>query len=365
MNTHPTFRPKLTFLSADDKDRIHRAALQILDDIGMKILHDEALSLLVSAGCRVEPDSMVKIPENLVQSGLASAPDSIVIYDRQGEISMDLGGYRSYYGTGSDLIFSLDSKSMKRHQCVLRDVARAALVADALPNIDFIMSFAHPSDIPAERSYLLSFQAMAAHSTKPIVCTAHCREDLSEIWMIASTIRHGNDALREKPYFIHYAEPISPLKHPFESLDKLLFCAEEGIPVIYSPAPIAGSTAPMTIAGHVAQGLAESLCGLVIHQLKAPGAPFLMGVGPAILDMATSQCSYNAPEYLMAYAAVVEMHHYYHLPTGGTQVRAMPRFPMNRQLSRQASCRLLPLWAALISIMMWVIWILAAPVVWK
>jgi len=135
--------------------------------------------------------------------------------------------------------------------------------------------------------------------------------------MIASTIRHGNDALRKKPYFIHYAEPISPLKHPFESLDKLLFCAEKGIPVIYSPAPLAGSTAPMTIAGHVAQGLAESFCGLVIHQLKAPGAPFLMGVGPAILDMATSQCSYNAPEYLMAYAAAVEMHHYYQLPNWG------------------------------------------------
>ena len=317
LNSNPTFRPKLTFLSTDDKDKVHRAVLKILNDIGMRILHDEALSLLVSAGCRVGPDNMVKIPEKLVQSSLAGAPDSIAIYDRQGEMSMDLGGSRSYFGTGSDLIFSLDSKSMRRHQCALSDVARAALVADALPNIDFIMSFAHPSDILAERSYLLSFQAMAVHSTKPIVCTAHCREDLNEMWRVASMIRNGNDALRKKPYFIHYAEPISPLKHPFESLDKLLFCAEKGIPIIYSPAPIAGSTAPITIAGHVAHGLAECFCGLVIHQLKTPGAPFLMGVGTAVLDMATSQCSYNAPEYLMAYAAAVEMHHYYHLPNWG------------------------------------------------
>jgi trimethylamine--corrinoid protein Co-methyltransferase len=130
-------------------------------------------------------------------------------------------------------------------------------------------------------------------------------------------IRGGQEQLRNKPYFIHYVEPISPLKHPADSLDKLIFCAEKRIPVIYSPAPIAGSTAPMTIAGHVAQGLAECFCGLVIHQLKAEGAPFLMGMGPAVLDMATGQCSYNAPEYLMAYMAAVEMSHYYDLPNWG------------------------------------------------
>ncbi len=128
---------------------------------------------------------------------------------------------------------------------------------------------------------------MANNSTKPIVCTAECHDDLYEMWQIAKIIRDGDENLRAKPYFIHYAEPISPLKHPADSLDKLIFCAEKGIPAIYSPAPIAGSTAPMTLAGHVVQGLAECFCGLVIHQLKAEGAPFLMGMGPAVLDMVT------------------------------------------------------------------------------
>jgi trimethylamine--corrinoid protein Co-methyltransferase len=179
------------------------------------------------------------------------------------------------------------------------------------------MSFAHPSDMPPERAYLLSFQAMANNSVKPIVCTAECRDDLYEMWQLAKIIRDGEDNLRAKPYFIHYAEPISPLKHPVDSLDKLIFCAEKDIPAIYSPAPIAGSTAPMTLAGHVVQGLAECFCGLVIHQLKAEGAPFLMGMGPAVLDMVSGQCSYNAPEYLMAYMAMVEMSHYYNLPNWG------------------------------------------------
>jgi trimethylamine--corrinoid protein Co-methyltransferase len=311
------FKPTLSFLSAEDKDRIHQAALEVLSEVGMKIMHDEALGMLQNAGCQILENGMVKIPGKLVEKAVRSAPENISLYDREENHVMDIGDRRSYFGTGSDLIYSLDTEKMRRHQCVLDDVARAARVSDALPNVDFIMSFAHPSDITPERAYLLSFQAMAENSIKPIVCTAECRDDLSEMWQIARIIRGSEAALRAKPYFIHYAEPISPLKHPFDSLDKLIFCAEKSIPAIYSPAPIAGSTAPITLAGHLVQGLAECFCGLVIHQLRAEGAPFLMGMGPAVLDMVTSQCSYNAPEYLMVYMAIVEMSHYYNLPNWG------------------------------------------------
>jgi len=311
------FRPNLSFLAQEDKEKIHRAVLKILSEIGMKVHHDEALKLLTDAGCSVHEDGMVKIAEELVLAAIDSAPDNIAIYDREANHVMDLGGHRSYYGTGSDLIYSLESQTMQRHPCVLDDVARAARVADAMPNLDFIMSFAHPSDITAPRAYLQSFQAMAVNSVKPIVCTAVDRSDLSEMWEIGLILRSGEEELRAKPYAIYYGEPVSPLQHAVESVDKLLFCAEKSMPVIYSPAPIAGSTAPMTIAGHVAQGLAECFCGLVIHQLKTPGAPFVMGMGPAVLDMATAQCSYNAPEYLLSYIAIIEMSHFYNLPNWG------------------------------------------------
>jgi len=288
-----TFRPNLSFLSQEDKEKIHRAVLKILSEIGMKVHHDEALALLTDAGCAVQDNGMVKIPQDLVLKSVDSVPDNIAIYDREANHVMDLGGHRSYFGTGSDLIYSLESETMQRHPCVLEDVARAA------------------------RAYLHSFQAMAANSVKPIVCTAVDRNDLGQIWEVARTLRDSEEELRANPYCIYYGEPVSPLQHAVESVDKLLFCAEKSMPVIYSPAPLAGSTAPMTIAGHVAQGLAECFCGLVIHQLKTKGAPFIMGMGPAVLDMATAQCSYNAPEYLLAYIAIVEMSHFYNLPNWG------------------------------------------------
>lgn len=317
MTEELTFSPTLTFLSREDKNKIYGAALRVLKETGMQVFHDGARQRLLNAGCTADGEGRIFIPGSLVERAVESAPGNIPIYDREGHQVMDLGGRRTYFGTGSDLMYSLDAASMERHHTRLDDVARAALVCDALPNIDFIMSFAHPHEIDPQRAYLESFVAMAENSVKPIVNTAAGRDDLAEMWEISKILRGGEEQLREKPYWIQYAEPISPLKHPFASVDKLLFCAETRMPVIYSPAPISGSTAPMTVAGHIVQGLAESLFGLVIHQLTAEGAPFLMGMGAAVLDMATSQCSYNAPEYLMAYMGIVEMSHHLDIPNWG------------------------------------------------
>ncbi len=311
------FRPELKILSTQDKEKIFDAALQVLEIVGMQLHHEEAQKLLEEGGCSVDNNQHVKIPRDLVQGAIDSAPENIPVFNRLGEAVMELGARRAYFGTGSDLMYAYDAGKGFRHLTQLDDIARAARVCDALPNIDFIMSFAHPHEITPKMAYLESFRCMAVNSVKPIVNTADDRNDLKAMWEISSIFCRGESGFREKPYTIHYAEPISPLKHPFSSIDRLIFCAEVGMPVIYSPAPIAGSTAPMTIAGHVVQGLAECLFGLVIHQLKATGAPFLMGIGPAVLDMSTSQCSYNAPEYLMAYLAAVEMSHHLNLPNWG------------------------------------------------
>ena len=318
MNLEPNaFSPTLSFLSETDKKKIYHAALHVLERTGMTLQHDGAVQLLKDAGCRQDKDGLVTIPAVLVEKAVDSVPANIPMFNREGEHVMDLGGRRAYFGTGSDLMYHVDGKTLERTRTRLEHIERSARVCDALTNIDFIMSFAHPHDIDAHRAYLESFAVMAANSVKPIVNTADSRADLSAMWEISKIFRGGEPQLREKPYWVQYDEPISPLKHPFKSIDKLIFCAETGMPVIYSPAPIAGSTAPMTVAGHVVQGLAECLFGLVVHQLAAPGAPFLMGMGAAVLDMATSQCSYNAPEYLMAYMGMVEMSHYFDIPNWG------------------------------------------------
>jgi trimethylamine--corrinoid protein Co-methyltransferase len=103
-----TFKPNLSFLSQEDKEKIHQAILKILSEIGMRVNHAGAMALLADAGCAIQEDGMVKIPQELVLNSIESAPDNIAVYDREANHVMDLGGYRSYYGTGSDLIYSLE-----------------------------------------------------------------------------------------------------------------------------------------------------------------------------------------------------------------------------------------------------------------
>jgi len=306
------------FLGDDDKQAIYDAALEIAETVGMRVHQKEALELLRAAGAEVVGDDLVKLPRRLVERARSTAPSVVPVFDRNGEPAMRLGGRRSYFGTGSDLMNIYDLETGERRLSGLADVTRAANLCDGLPNIDFVMSCAYPNDVEdPHQAYVAEFRAMVLGTTKPVVVTAEGVDDLEVMWKIAAAVRGGAEALAEKPYFVMYGQPSSPLEHPRDSLDKLLFCADKGIPAIYSPAPLAGATAPITVAGHIAQGTAESLFGLVVHQLRKPGAPFLFGIGPAVLDMATAQSSYNAPEYLMTYLGAIEMARWLDLPNWG------------------------------------------------
>ena len=317
MNSAQSTTPSLTILSRDDKERMHGAITELLERIGMYVYHAEAKNMLMDAGAKLNPAGRVCLNSGMLEAALASAPKNAPVYDRDGALAMELTGRNTYFGTGSDLWYQIDLQSGKRRISVLQDVARAARVAQALPNLDFVMTAAHASDVEPAKAYLAEVSQIILNTAKPMVHIAKDLPDLVTMWEMACIIRGDESEASRLPYMVHYAEPSSPLKHGGDSLAKLLFCAEKGIPLIYSPAPLAGSTAPITVAGHAAQGLAECLFGLVLHQLKNPGAPFIMGMGAAVLDMVTTQSSYNAPEYYLGYMAAIEMSHYYGLPSFG------------------------------------------------
>jgi trimethylamine--corrinoid protein Co-methyltransferase len=135
---------------------------------------------------------------------------------------------------------------------------------------------------------------------------------------MAAVVAGGWRELARKPYYVHYAEPFSPLTHTDDGIQKLLYCVERGIPVIYTPMTLAGSTAPVTGAGNLVACMAESLSGLVMAQLKRRGAPVIFGGVPTVIDMSTTLVSYGAPEMHLWSAALTEMAHYLQLPVFST-----------------------------------------------
>jgi trimethylamine--corrinoid protein Co-methyltransferase len=158
---------------------------------------------------------------------------------------------------------------------------------------------------------------MLRNTTKPTVFVCNDLADIQAIGAMAAAVAGGWEQLKQYPTLLLYSEPSTPLQHSVEATEKTLFCAEKSIPVTHSPAPMMGGTAPITLAGAVALGNAEMLSGLVMHQLKNPGAPFLYGHGVHHMDMREMISVYGAPEFQLARVMAAEMGRFYGLPVWG------------------------------------------------
>jgi trimethylamine--corrinoid protein Co-methyltransferase len=158
---------------------------------------------------------------------------------------------------------------------------------------------------------------MLEHSTKPIVFVTDDRASCKRAIDMAATVAGGHDALREQQHILLYSEPSSPLQQSETAIGKLLLMAEYGLPVVHSPAAMMGGTAPITLASGLAMMMAEILSGLVVHQLKRPGAPFVFGAGLHHLDMKTTQIAHPSPEFELTKAAIAQLGQWYGMPTWG------------------------------------------------
>ena len=313
-NSSPIFK----VLSPDQCEEILLAAEEVLERTGVTVYDDEAREILKKAGCWLDGER-VRIPSAIVEKALRSVPQRVALCNsRTGSRDVLLEGHNAYFGTGSDTPFYIDPYTQERRRCTKQLVEWACKCIDALPNLDFVMSLGIVQDVPLLISDRHQFEAEVLNTGKPIVITAHDIHGYADIIEMCEIIAGGEEELRRHPFMTLYAEPISPLQHAWEAATKLVLAAKKGLPVVYTPAVMAGGTAPITRAGAVAMGLAESLSGLVINQTAREGAPFIMGGVYTMMDMTSTIFSYAAPEFYMQMAALADMAHFLKLPMFGT-----------------------------------------------
>lgn len=307
--------PRFQKLSRDQLERIHNASLEILERTGVRLHLPEAVELLKDAGADVGEEGRVRIPSHLVERALSVAPKRVVLANRKGERVMPLERNNVFYGLGSDCPNVIDIHTGERRSGVLQDIVDSARVSDALPNIDFLMSFTIASDLPQAHADLYQMQAMLSNSTKPILFVTTEFEGCEKAVEMAEVVAGGPDALRRNPLCALYINVTAPLVHNEEALQKLLFMAEKGLPTTYTPVVLRGATGPITPAGAVAYANAGELAGLVLAQLKRQGAPVILSGGTQdMLDMRSTLDIYASPQNRVL---CVEMAHYYGLPIFG------------------------------------------------
>jgi len=318
MDNSSAWAPSLTLMNQANIEQLHDAATTILRTTGLNVHHAEMRRKLTDAGARPGEGPRIYLPTDMVECALGTAKRDIVIHNRLGEPVMPLGPHEIYFGTGSDLIYIRDIETTERRTAVIDDVGQSARLCDALHEIDFVMSAALPHDVPGDVE-LWQYYALLCNTIKPIIMPIYSGLDTLEgMHAMACEVAGGDEAFRQCPNYILYGQFVSPLQHDPLAVERLIFCADHDIPLIYVPTIIPGASGPLTLAGSLSLATAECLAGLVMHQTQHSGAPFVFGACVSQLDMHTMVFPYGSPEWRLNDLVMAELSRHYGLPVFGT-----------------------------------------------
>ena len=303
-------------LSDDQIWEIKQAAFDVLEKTGCEVHHPGALSLLKQAGALVQ-DQRVRLPRHIVEECVRTAPKGFTIYDRDGKRALEVEGRKSYYGTSTASPNTRDAFSSEIRETRVADIALGAKVADALPNIDWVMPMGSSQDVHPLAADVHEFEAVVANTTKPVVFIGYSPRGMELVYEMAAEVTGGLDALQLRPFVLAYPEPISPLVYPVEVVDRMFIAADLRMPQIPGPSAQIGATSPVTMAGTVVQSIAEGLVSLTLVQLRKPGAPCFLSGNIGVIDMRSALLSLAAPEASLGLAAQAEVAQSFGLPTWG------------------------------------------------
>ena len=303
-------------LTEDQLNRIHDATLEILEGTGVRFLDEEAIALFKKAGLDILDGNRVLFPSRRVEWALNCTPKQIVLYDQTGSPAIRLSRRVSYFGNGSDLLHIVDHRTGQRRPPVYRDIEDFIRILDALPSYDFVMSGFIPSDIEPNKAERYQMLAMLHRTNKPIIYVTTSVQNTRHCVAMAEVAAGCPDALRRRPFAANYINISHPLRHNPESVQKLLWLSEKGLPFVYRPSIVTrGLSTPITPAAFLAVNNAAALAGLVLAQLKREGAPFIRcSCAGGTFDMKTTVGLHSAPEVR---GFNEELAHYYKLPCFG------------------------------------------------
>jgi trimethylamine--corrinoid protein Co-methyltransferase len=238
-----------------------------------------------------------------------------VLAGRDPEHDLFLEDARVHIGTGGAALQVLDLDGGEIRKAVLSDVGDMARIVDALDNIHFYLIPIYPTDLPEDQVEISKYYASLANTTKHVQAGVYTLRGIRDVVTMCERIAGSPEALRQRPLVSFITSwMVSPLKFATDVTALLIEVCRQGIPVVLSAAPMAGSTSPVTLAGTLAQLNAEQLSGLVLTQLVSPGTPVIMGPIPATADMRSGKYLGGSVELGISNAAITQLAHRYQVP---------------------------------------------------
>ncbi len=299
--------PYLKFLSESEIEAIHQATLRILDEIGVVLKHKETQDLLAAAGARLDGER-VKFPPELVERCIADAGKTVCIRGRSGAVKTLGDGALYFHNLGGARDIFDAANGVKRY-ATLEDIQDATRLLDALEHCNTITPFFTPRDVPGELMSLMMYRHALPHTTKPVQGPGvQYPGEVKYALRMAEVIGPPAEVLTLA------VSPVSPLNIPAYEAEAILEIARAGVAFGPLPCPTAGATAPLSMAGALAQQNAEVLAPLVLAQVVKPGLPIIYCGRLAMMEPRTGISVWGGVELGIVSAATVQLGHRYNLP---------------------------------------------------
>lgn len=320
-----TYKP----LCAPDMQRIHTAALDALEQIGLADAPPSGVAHLTGAGAILGDDGRIRFPRALVEETVARANRTVTLHGRDPAHDLELSGNRVHYGTAGAAVHLVDAQGRNYRECGVQDLHDAARIADQLDNIHFLQRPMVCRDISDNLEMdLNSIYACASGTTKHIGTSFTDPAYVTHAFELLHLIAGGEDAWRARPFVSNSnCFVVPPMKFATESCQVMEACIAGGMPVLLLSAGMAGATAPSTVAGAIVQATAECLAGLVYVNAVKPGAPAVFGTWPFGLDLRSGAMTGGSGEQALLTAGCAQMHKFYDLPGGAAAGIADSKLP--------------------------------------
>ena len=297
-------------LSAADLAQIHQTSMKVLAQVGVAFPQAEVLSIFKQHDIRTE-SGRVYLTETQVMDALRNIPKQFTLHARNPNRSISIGNGSTVFAPGYGAPFLVDAALGKRSP-TLDDYHILAKLSHALPNQDLTgYLLAEPDGVPASHLHML--HAHMTHSDKPFIGStagaAGARQTLE-----MARILFGGD-FGDRAITISLVNSLSPLGYSSEMLEVLLEYAKARQPMVIAALAMAGSTAPVTLAGVLAMQTAELLAGIVLTQLISPGMPVVFGSTSTNIDMKSGALCIGSPELSQMVAAHAQLARFYGIPS--------------------------------------------------
>lgn len=294
--------PPFKFISDDQVEDIHDAALEVLETVGMNFLADEARERLKAAGADVrDGDTRVRFDRALIEEAIAKAPAEFPIHARNPAHDLHWGGNVMTYAmvASPPHVSALD---MPRQAGTFETYCDFLKIAQSLNIVHMLAGYpVEPQDIPPRLRHLDAYRAMVKYCDKVNFAYALGRSRIQDS-LAMTAIAHGVslEGLKSRPSIFTVVNANSPLQYDIPMLTGMMEMASYNQPVVITPFTLAGAMAPVTVAGALVQQHAEALAGIAMIQITNPGAPCVYGGFTSNVDMKTGSPAFGTPEHAKA-----------------------------------------------------------------